>query len=77
MFLSTYKVNFMRSVISKFESVADFARKLDVPYQRASKWYQRDSIPSRYWIKVVALCGTENIHVTYKELASHQVFKNG
>ena len=41
------------TIIAKWPSVADFARDLGLNYQTARFMKRRDSIPPRYWRKVV------------------------
>lgn len=44
-------------IINIWNSVADFARDIDVPYQRARKMNDRGSIHSDYWSRVVNAAG--------------------
>jgi hypothetical protein len=44
---------------------------MGIPYQRASKWYQRDRIPASYWPEVIAVCRKNRIRISYKEMVEH------
>jgi len=43
-------------IIAEWETLEAFRASVGVPYQRARKWRDRDSIPPAYWPKVVSAC---------------------
>jgi len=51
-----------RTLIYQWPSVADFAKSIGVPYQRARQWKDRNSIPSKYWHEVICAAEREGIN---------------
>ena len=48
-------------VISAFGSTAVFADAVTVPYQTAAAWKNRDSIPAKYWKKIIQAAEKQKI----------------
>ena len=42
-------------VIDGCGTLSEFARKMEVPYQRARKWKERGRIPSEYWSSYIQI----------------------
>ena len=42
-----------QTLIDQWPTLADFARDVRAPYERARKWRERNSIPSKYWPDIV------------------------
>ncbi len=47
-------MNSHRQIIDRWGNRAAFAREIGVDYQAARGWYDRNSIPSEYWVDVVS-----------------------
>jgi len=60
-----------RTLIHQWPSVAEFAKSVGVPYQRARQWKDRNSIPSKYWHVVMSAAEGEGI----KGLTLEALFK--
>lgn len=58
-------------VINRWETVAEFATDLCIPYQTAAAWRQRNSIPSPRWGAVVEAAARRGFfEITVELLAS-------
>lgn len=57
-------------IITQWDTLEAFRIDVGVPYQRARKWRDRDSIPPRHWPDVIAACRKKGIRgVTIDTLA--------
>jgi hypothetical protein len=56
-------------IFAIWDSVADMARDLDMPYQTVSKWQQRARIPYESWEAVIKAAGVEGYELTFEQLA--------
>lgn len=43
-----------QDLIAQWDTVAAFAVDVEVPYQRARKWRDRDNIPPAYWPRLIS-----------------------
>ena len=62
-------MNTYDDIFNSWESVADFARDLQVPYSTAVKWKERKSIPSGHWFDLIQVASSKGVPVTYADLA--------
>jgi hypothetical protein len=60
-----------RSDIEQWPSVGEFAADIGVSVYTAKAWKQRDFIPCRYWLTVVAAGVGRGYHVSLPGLAAH------
>lgn len=58
------------SVIIQTLGAAHVARELNLPPARVNKWAQRDSIPSEYWLDVIAIAADCGLKLTADRLAA-------
>lgn len=42
-----------QQIIDRWGTLAQFARDVGVPYERAKQWRHRNSIPAKYWQRVI------------------------
>lgn len=64
-------MNTFTDVINRWETVADFAADLCIPYQTGAAWRQRNSIPAQRWGSVVSAAAKRGFFdVTVELLAS-------
>jgi hypothetical protein len=42
-----------RRLIDQYSSITDFAEAMQQPYQRCFRWRYRDTIPPRYWQRLI------------------------
>lgn len=56
-------------VIALWPSFKEFVADVDAPYLAVHKWFTRDSIPAKYWTRVVSRAHDRDLPVTYKLLA--------
>lgn len=57
------------AVIGLWPSLDVFAGDLGMQYLAVHKWQTRDSIPPRYWVRLVAAAHERDLPVTFKSLA--------
>jgi hypothetical protein len=57
-----------REIIKLWPSIASFSREMNVPYQRAFRWYHRNSIPARYWRQLIDVLEQHQVRMTFDEL---------
>ena len=50
-----------QDLIAQWDTVAAFAVDVEVPYQRARKWRDRNNIPPEYWPKLVSACRSRGL----------------
>jgi len=59
-----------KDLIARWPTLAEFHRAVGVPYQRARKWRDRNSIPPAYWSAVITACRNEGYKdVSFEALA--------
>lgn len=58
-----------KQLIECFGRPGDFARAVGIPYNITRKWYDRNRIPSHYWVRVIDACVQAEIDMSYKHLA--------
>ena len=58
-----------KNIINKFSSVADLADFLDVSAITVRSWGNRNSIPSKYWSKILQCAEGQSIPLTLSDLA--------
>jgi hypothetical protein len=63
-------MNSFRAVIELWDSREAMAADLGVKSQRVSKWWQRNSIPSEWWARVLAAEPARGAGVTAEMLTS-------
>lgn len=64
---TTHKRTF-RTLIERWQSPAHFAKAMEVNYQRAWRWYARDSVPSPYWSKFIDAAHDIGIRISPTDL---------
>jgi len=57
-------------IFGYWETLAEMARDLAVPYQTVAKWSQRGRIPSEFWGKVIDRASRRGMPLTYEDLAT-------
>lgn len=45
-----------KDIIAEWDTLEAFRQSVGVPYQRARKWRDRNSIPPMYWGRVIDAC---------------------
>lgn len=60
----------LQDIFGIWDSIADMARDLDLPYQQVAKWSQRERIPSEAWASVIAGAKTRGKTLTFEKLAA-------
>ena len=69
-------MNCFQDIIGFWETTADFARDMGVPYGRARKWRDRNSIPSIYWSRLVRIAGEAGLHkITFDKLMEMSAYE--
>lgn len=56
-------------IFKYWETLADLARDVEVPYQTVAKWSQRGRIPSEFWGRVIEAASRRGRKLTYPQLA--------
>ena len=59
----------MREILERFPSLAFVARELGVGYKSVTKWAERDSIPARFDLDLIALAARSEVALSLEELA--------
>jgi len=59
----------LQDIFQIWDSLADMARDLDLPYQTVAKWAQRERIPSEAWSAVIEAAKLEGHELTFEQLA--------
>lgn len=63
-------MNTFTAIIEQWDTLEAFRQDVGVPYQRARKWRDRNSIPYAYWESVVSACRKKGVSgVTIASLA--------
>ena len=60
----------LQDIFAVWDSLADMARDLNLPYQTVAKWAQRERIPSEAWGAVIAAAAAKGTDLTYPQLAA-------
>jgi len=62
-------MNSFRDVIDLWPSMAEMARQAHVTHGTVKQWRRRNSIPSRYWLRLVLLSDLHGYGVSWGRLA--------
>lgn len=66
----------MREILNRFPSLAFVARGVGAKYKAVTKWAERDSIPSKYDLRLISLAEREGITLTLDEIARARTAPN-
>lgn len=58
-----------REIIAFWPSTALLAEEIGESKQKVHQWTVRDSIPAKFWVRLVTLAHNRDIAITYKMLA--------
>jgi len=58
-----------KDIIDLWPSQSAFRNEIKIDYSKANKWYNRNSIPAPYWVRVVNAADCHGFPVTYQLLA--------
>ncbi len=70
--MSTHTPLTFQAAIDRFPTVSAFAVAMGVPYQRAYKWYLRDSVPPAYWPQLIAALAVKDCPITVDDIFAMQ-----
>jgi len=56
-------------IFDRWETLADLARDVELPYQTVAKWSQRGRIPSEFWGRLIDAASRRGSHLSYPQLA--------
>jgi hypothetical protein len=60
----------IQDIFQIWETLADMARDLDLPYQTVAKWAQRKRIPSEFWALVIERAEAKGVELGFPQLAA-------
>ena len=70
------KVQTHNDIINMWPSFSDFENDCGAQYMTVRQWISRNSIPSKYWTRVVTSAHSRDLPVTYKLLAECCAIRN-